>query len=563
MRCIVLLLGLLVTPLAMAQQSDGATHDNWPSYGGTQKAWRYSALDQINTQNVRSLAPAWLFQTGEYSDALQSTPLIVDGTLYLSTNHAQVFALDAATGDLKWHFQYPPPGPNAGNAVLTRPQNRGLGYGDGKIFLGTYDNHLVAIDAKTGRELWNVAVDDSKQCGCLISGAPFVAKDKVIVGGTGGDGAHRGYLTAFNTKTGRLAWRFYIVPGPGKKGNETWKGDSWKHGGGAAWMTGSYDPELNLLYWGTGNAASDFYSGDRVGKGYTGGEVNLYTASVIALDLDSGELRWYHQEIPNDMWDFDSTYEVILVDRVINGVKRKLLIHMNKSGLVFVLDRETGQYVNAFSTIQVQNWISGLGPKGQLLGRLQPQVGKTINICPSGLAGAKSWNQMAYSPRTGWIYTPMMEICNEITARRQEPIEGQFYAGGSGAVNLPKGRQDYSHLDAWDPLTGKRMWTYPYKYVLLSSVLATAGDLIFSGKPDGNFFALNARTGKELWHFQTGAGIRGSAVTYAVNGRQYVAIPTGWGSIVGDMTARLFAGAGKNWRRGSTLVVFALPEGTQ
>jgi len=546
----------LVAAYAQGIVTDGATRADWPHYGGTQLSWRYSALDQINTGNVKKLAPAWVFQTGDYTDALQSTPIVVSGVLYLSSPRSQVYALDAATGQLLWQFKYPLPPASAAAGILTRPQNRGVAVGDGYVFLGTYDNYVVAIDAKTGHEAWKVNIDDSKHCGCIISGAPLVVKDKVIVGGTGGDGAHRGYLTALNTRTGRLAWRFYTIPGPGEKGNETWKGDSWKYGGGATWMTGSFDPALNLVYWGTGNAASDFYPGDRVTG--SGRDIDLYTASVVALDADTGKLKWHYQEIPNDLWDFDSAYECILLDREVKGQMRKLLVHMNKSGLMFVLDRVTGQFLGAYSTVEVQTWISGITETGELVGRREPKVGSSTNVCPSP-AGAKSWNQMAYSPRTGMIYTPNMELCFDVTANRQEPREGSFYSGGSWALKLAPNRTTYSHIDGWDAVTGKRMWTYAYKYVLLASILTTAGDLVFTGDPEGNFFALDARNGNKLWTFQTGAGHRGSAVSYSVNGRQYIATPTGWGTITGPMTSALFP-EGDTWRGGSALMVFALPE---
>ena len=563
-----LLITIANTVCAAGQNApvDGATYADWPSYGGTRMAWRYSGLDQINTSNVNRLRPAWIFQTGEYSDALQSTPIVINGVMYLSTNNSKVFALNAASGDLIWEYDYPAASASDSsgditNYVLHGAQNRGVAVAGGKVFLGTHDNYMVALDAKTGQELWKVNIDNARQCGCAPRGAPLVVKNTVIIGGTGGDGAHRGYLTAFNINTGRLAWRWYTIPAKGEKGNDTWKGDSWKYGGGANWMTGSYDPELNLIYWGTGNAASDFYAGDRIVKGADPKRgINLYTASIVALDADTGKLKWYHQEIPHDVWDYDSAYEVILFDRVINGKLRKLLVHMNKSGLTFVLDRVTGKYINAFLANKVNTFVTGIGKGGKLLGRREPVLGKAVDICPSGLAGGKSWNQMAYSPRTGLVYAPLLEICNTITAIKQEPREGEFFAGGSGSVFLPAGLKNYSHLDAFDAVTGKVKWSYPYHYVLLASVLTTAGDLVFSGKPDGKFFALDAKTGKQLWSFQTGAGNRGSAVSYAVNGRQYIATPTGWGTIVGPMAAGLFPKAGKNWRRGSTLIAFTLPE---
>jgi len=553
---------LLVFPLAFAQNGtpDGATHADWPHYGGTQFSWRYSALDQINASNVKNLAPAWIFQTGDYAENLQATPIVVDGVMFIITPHLQVFALNAATGALIWHYKYPTPraGRPGGMAFV---QNRGVAVSAGRVFFGTTDHYLMALDAKTGHELWKVSVDDVKQCGCDITAAPLVVKDKVIVGETGGDAAHRGYLTAFNTKNGRLAWRWYVIPGPGEKGHETWKGDSWKLGGGAPWMTGSFDPELNLVFWGTGNAGGDFNDSARLVDGAKGKEANLYTASVVALDADTGKLRWYHQEVPDDLWDFDSAYECVLIDREVNGRMRKLLVHMNKSGLTFVLDRTTGESLGVFSPLEVQTWISGVTEDGALVGRKEPKAGEVVNVCPSA-AGAKSWNSTAYSPRTGLIYMPMNEVCNDLTSVETEAQEGRFHANGTFSMKLPPNRTTYSHVDAWDPVTRKRVWSVPYKYILLASVLTTAGDLVFTGNPEGEFYALDAKSGDRLWSYNTGAGHRGSSISYSVNGRQYIATPTGWQqSITGTQLAPLFPD--QNWRGGSTMVVFALPEGSK
>ena len=376
---------MLALPALLAQYTlaqgviDGATHADWPHYGGTQASWRYSALDQINTTNVKNLAPAWMFQTGDYEQGLQSTPIVLNGVLYLVTSRSQVFALDATNGNLIWQYKYPyPRGPQ-------RPQNRGLAVADGKVFVGTYDDYLVAIDQKTGKESWKVAVNDAKQCGCTINSAPLVAKNKVIIGEAGGDGALRGYLTAFDTKTGRLAWRFYTIPGTGEKGNETWKGDSWKFGGGATWMTGSFDPGLNLVYWGTGNAASDMYAEDRDPGGNGDDGLNLYTASVIALDSDTGKLRWYYQEVPKDVWDYDAAYESVLIDREVKGKMRKLLVHVNKGGYAFTLDRENGQFIKAFPIVDLHTWVQGITEDGKWVGRKEPAAGKKVNVCPSPL----------------------------------------------------------------------------------------------------------------------------------------------------------------------------------
>jgi alcohol dehydrogenase (cytochrome c) len=487
---------------------------------------------------------------------LQATPIVMDGVMYLITARARVFALDAATGREIWRYQYPEPPRSTPGFV----GNRGVAVGAGKVFFGTKDNNMVALDQKTGHLLWRVNIDDARQCGCNITAAPLVVKDKVIIGGTGGDGAHRGYLTAFYTSTGRLAWRWYVIPGPGEKGHETWKGDSWRFGGGAPWLTGSYDPALNLVYWGTGNAAADFYDGDRVPAGADKTQdLNLYTASVVALDADNGKLRWHHQEVPDDQWDYDSAYEVLLMDRPIRGRLRQILVHMNKSGLTSVLDRATGEFLGAFSVPEVRTWISGVTEDGKLVGRNEPQIGKTTTICPSA-AGAKSWNSMAYSPRTGFLYVPVNEMCNDITPNNRAPEEGRNYMNGEFPLKLAEGRTTFSHVDAWDPATGKRAWSTPYRYVLLASMLATGGDLVFTGNPEGEFFALDAKSGNKLWSYQTGAGHRGASVSYSVNGKQYIGTATGWHvSVVGSAVQNLFPD--QDWRLGSTLVTFALPEG--
>jgi alcohol dehydrogenase (cytochrome c) len=535
---------LLAAPIVHAQS--GA---DWPTYGGAYSAWRYSSLDQVNRGNVRKLAPAWVFQTGDYENGLQATPIVTDGVLYLSTSNAWVFALDGATGRMLWEYRFP----LSKSIPLYGKQNRGVAVGRDLVYLGTADNHLVAIDRRTGEEVWRVNVEDSRQCGCNITGAPLVVKDLVITGVTGGDSAHRGYLTAFDAATGRMRWRFHTIPGPGEKGHDTWPGESWRYGGGATWMTGSFDPDLNLLYWGVGNAAADLNAALRRGD-------NLYTDSVIALDPDTGKLQWYYQEIPQDVWDYDAAYEMQLLDLTVGGRPRKTLLHVTKSGFTWLLDRQTGEFLTAWPYVKNYNWISGISPAGKLLGRNEPEPGKVKLLCPSTIGG-KSWNQSAWSPRTGWVYIPVLEICSDLIVRDEDPQEGRGFTGGNWIMKPPPDAKQESYIAAFDPLTGKRQWSVPATTWLLASVLATAGDLIFSGDPEGNFFALDARTGKRLWSFPTGAGHRGSAISYSIAGRQYIATPTGWGSLVGQAHAALWPGPLP--RPGSALFVFALPELTK
>ncbi|MBM3813692.1 MAG: PQQ-dependent dehydrogenase, methanol/ethanol family [Acidimicrobiia bacterium] len=537
--------GLLLLPLTLFASGE-ATIADWPSHGGTYLAWRYSGLSQVNASNVSRLAPAWVFQTGDYANGLQATPIVVDGVLYLSTSSSWVFALNAATGRLLWEYRFP-----LGKALGYGKQNRGVAVGSGMVFLGTADNHVVGLDSATGRERWRVAVEDPRQCGCNITGAPLALKDMVVVGVTAGDSAHRGYLTAFDARTGRLRWRFHTIPGPGEKGHDTWPGDSWRFGGAATWMTGSFDPELNLLYWGVGNAAADVDGRRRRGD-------NLYTASVIALNPETGKLVWHYQEIPHDVWDYDSCYELILVDLPVAGRMRKLLVHATKAGYTWVLDRATGEFLKAWQYVKHATWVAGITETGKLAGRREPEPGKAVNVCP-GAIGGKSWNQSAWSPRTGLLYVPVIESCNDILVREQEPVEGRVYIGGSWVMKPPPGGKIEGYLAAFDPLTGEKKWTMPATTWLLASILATAGDLLFTGDPEGDFFAVDARSGKRLWSFPTGAGHRGSAVTYSVGGRQFVATPTGWGSIVGRSHSAFFPQAPAP-REGSALMVFALPE---
>ncbi len=521
---------------------------NWLTYSGTYNAWRYSSLDQINKNNIKKLVPVWTFQTGKVDGGFQCTPLVADGIMYITSPNNRVFAINAATGKEIWHYYYPPP---KQFGLIYGPWNRGVALGHGLVFMGTLDNHLVALDIKTGREVWNVNIESMEQCGCNITGAPLVVKDKVIVGVTGGDSAHRGYLNAFEAKTGKRAWRFWAIPGPGEKGHETWLGESWKSGGGSTWMTGSYDHELNLLYWGIGNPAADFYGEDRAGS-------NLYTDSIVALDPDNGQLKWYYQEIPHDVWDWDTAYESVLLDLPVKGVKRKLLVNPNKGGYTWVLDRADGKFVNAWPLVESLNWITGIDPQGNLLGRNEPPVGKPTLICPS-IGGGRSWNHAAYSPKTGLFYTTGIEWCQMVTVQKEEPRTGSTFFGGVFELRKPPSGEPGGHFDACDPVTGKKKWSYKSKYPLLASALATGGDVVFTGDPEGNFMAFDAGSGAKIWSFLTGSGHRGSPVTYSVNGKQYIAVPVGWGSAVAGLFPQLWPET-EDIPGGCTLYVFALSE---
>ena len=532
---------------ARIQQADKEPQ-NWLTFFGNYKAWSYSQLDKITRENVKRVAPAWAFSTGGHL-GLQSAPLVADGMLYLVDPDDNLFALDAATGKLSWKYAYKRP---AGTSV--RPAgNRatGIAMGYGMLFEGTSDDHLVAVDAKTGQEVWNVEVEDPVKCGCGMNSAPLLVKDKVIVGGTGGERAHRGYLGAFDARTGKLAWRFYTIPAPGEPGSETWSGDSWKLGGGSTWFSGSYDPELNLIYWGVGNPSSDFYGEDRQGD-------NLYTNSLIALDADTGKLKWYFQEIPHDLNDFDSNPEPVLIDVMLNGQPRKLVLHSSKNGYAYLLDRETGKFIRSFPYVDTITWTKGLDSKGKPIDPVAPAAGSDFLFCPGALGGHNR-NHSAYSPRTGWWYSSAFETCDRIKPQKMDVKEGGGYFGGTMEEVLNKSTVPF--IAAFDPLTGKRQWTFPTNLVNASSLLATAGDLIFGGDLEGNAFALDARSGKKLWSFNTGGRIAAPAVSYAVNGRQYVAIASGGGTIAENALRNAMAESHVTLPQdASTLFVFALPD---
>ena len=525
--------------------------DNWLVYGGTYGSQRYSALDQVNTGNVNQLAVKWAFQTGVIDAGLQSTPLVADGVMYVTSNNNHVFALEATTGRMLWKYFYEPTKPASGPTPVS--VSRGLALGHGHVYFGTEsDNFVVALDMATGKEAWRTNVEDKDEFGCSIRNAPLVVKDMVVVGGRIGDSGHRGHLVAFDGKTGKQRWRFDVIPGPGEKGHESWGGSpDWILGGGAPWTTGSYDPELNLVYWGTSNPSSDFYGGNRKGD-------NLYTNSVIALNGDTGKIQWHFQTIPHDVWDYDGAYECILADVMVNGRPRKLLIQVGKSGYVYVVDRTNGEYVAGWKYAQNVTWSSGLDSRGIPLDRKEPQTDKFTLICPNYF-GARSWNEATFSPKTGLLYNTAIEWCGEFRAREQKTERARGNLGGTIRLVPPPSGKVTAHLDAFDPLTGRQVWRYEAKHPLLAGLTSTAGDLVFTGDPEGYFFALDAKTGKQLWSFQTGSGHRGGSISYGVKGRQYVATASGWGSTVagrlGEFFPELVAAPG-----GSTVFTFALPD---
>ena len=494
---------------------------NWLMYWGDYQGTHYSALKQIDATNVRRLGAAWTFaMPGE--NMLEATPLVVDGVMYTS-QPGVVIALDARTGREIWRYTRKQ---KQKNPEEINPFNRGVAILGHRLFFVTLDAALIAIDARTGQQLWETQVADT-MLGYSLTSAPLVVQDKVLVGITGGEFGARGFLDAYDVAKGTRLWRWNAVPGPGEFGHDTWLGDSWKQGGSPMWLTGSYDPELNLVYWTVGNP------GPQIDRTVRGDLDNLFSDSVVALDPDTGQRKWHYQFTPNDGHDWDSCQDVILVDRVWRGQKRKLLLHADRNGIFYVLDRTTGEFLSGTPFTYV-NWIKGFDAKGK------PIQVPGSNSSPEGsffvyptLGGATNFQAPSYSPLTGWMYLEYA-VGGQRYVSAPEPFQsGKQYIGraaGSGREvgKRPEEPDPSAGIMAIDPDTGKTMWDFKiFQRSIAAGVLATGGNVVFGAIRDGNLVALDARTGNHLWHFQTGTSIAASPMSYAVGGRQFVAIAAG------------------------------------
>ena len=519
--------------------------DNWPQYHRSYNAWRFSPLTQINKDNVKRLHVAWIHQPGTVTHGLQATPIVVDGVMYSIAADNNVFALDAATGKVIWRYtaKLDP----VVKEVFYQSASRGVTVGRGKVFLGTLDGRFVALDQKTGKQLWSTQLTDMrKDYGALFSSPPQLAGDTLFGGTTGGDQPIIGKIYAVNADTGARTWTFEVP----RDDPKSWPGDSRKVGGGSAWLPGTYDPTTDTIYIGTSNASPDFNHDDRKGD-------NLYTATLLALEPRSGKVKWYRQEVPQDTWDFDAAYEALLVP---DKEGKTTLVHLNKNGFVYVMNKDTGAMVNAWQYTENMNWAKGVDIKtGLPIEPMYPETDKKKLHCPN-LLGARSWNQGAYNPETKLWYSQGMEVCNFVTSTRQEPIAGigQLSLGLSDIqLTDPPGKKADGWLAAFDPLTGKQAWKVRFDLPPLSAVLATAGGLVFTGDMVGGLYAFDADNGKELWKFSAGSGARGGPISYAVNGKQYIAIPTGLGSHATGFLSGAFPRI-RDLPGGAALVVFAV-----
>ena len=495
----------------------------WLTFSGNYSGQRHSPLKQITPENVRRLVPQWTFQAEGMAigRGFEATPLIQDGIMYVSGTGNYAWAVDMRSGRQIWRYRRAlPPGLTYGGG---NPANRGMAILGDRLFMGTLDAHLIALDRYSGEVLWDVVVDDFKT-GHAITGAPLVVKDKVIVGNAGGDLPTRGFLDAYDPATGKRIWRFYTIPGAGEPGSETWSDASvLPRGGGATWMTGSYDPELNLIYWGTGNPQPDYYGLDRQGD-------NLYTASLIAVDADTGKLKWHFQFTPHDLHDWDSNHVPVLADVTIGGRPRKVVMVANRNGFFYTLDRTNGELLVARPYITTA-WAKEIGKDGKPIvlndGVIPPGGSEATTPCVPDFRGGTVFNPPSYDPALQQFYVVARETCAYYTPTKQAvpPPGVGFMSGGMRKLPAP----DWGALRAIDPRTGERKWEFKFELSSIAGVMSTASGLVFAGNQEGEFGAFDGKTGKRLWVYRTGAPVWGAAAnSYMLDGKQYVLIESGY-----------------------------------
>ena len=486
---------------------------NWLMYSGTFDSQRFSRLNQINTENAATLELKWTHHISQL-DRNETTPLVVDGVMFITESPSNLTAVDAATGRPYWRYEHELPDDLR---VCCGRNNRGVAILGETLYMSTLDAHLVGIDARSGSLLWSTEVADYRQ-GYSKTAAPLIVKDKVVTGIAGGEFGIRGFLDAYDANTGTREWRTYTIPGPDNPDNRSWAGESWRTGGSPTWITGSYDPELNLVYWGTGNPGPDYNGEVREGD-------NLYADSVLALDGDTGDMSWYFQFTPHDVHDWDAIQIPVLADIEIDGTPRKTMLWANRNAFYYTLDRETGEFLvgKAFAR---QTWAEGLDENGRPIRRpnMFPSAEGTL-VSPTA-GGATNWWSPAFSPRTGLLYVNAFDGEAEFFIRDEEYRAGDRYTGGGTDSPLPIDNYA-SAIRALDPTTGDLQWEFPIKARSRAGVLATAGDLVFSGSVDGYFYALDAVTGEELWHIPLSGRMNANPMTYAVDGQQYVTMPVG------------------------------------
>jgi len=538
-----------------------ASAQSWPVYGGDNGNQRFSQGSQITPANVSKLNVKWALQLGS-NRSQESSPILVGDTLYVTSSFGpkNVFAVNAKTGEVRWKWSPEMP-KGVEQYACCDVNNRGVAYNDGKIFVGRLDAKVTALDAKSGKEMWTQTVVDYTQ-GSVITSPPVVAKNVIITGFGGGEYGVRGALVALDQATGKEVWRTHTVPVGNEKNADTWKGDTGKTGGGAAWNVGSYDPKLNLVYYGTsnpgpwtavvrGNDSSD------IGK-FT----NLYTASVIAMNPDTGNIVWHYQFTPHDAWDYDGVNELVFADLPVDGKKVPVIMQANRNGFFYVIDRANGKLISAKNFVPT-NWATGIDLKTGMPieaanNEKRPRLKKWAkDICPN-LVGGKNWMPMSYNPKTGLVYIPTMNLCMDLEGIQEEYKRGQFYLGVNFDLDKPGPGGYLGGLKAWDPVAQKEVWFNKDELPFNGGTMTTTTGLVFAGDIRGTFRAHDAKTGKELWKFNTGSGISAAPISYTLDGKQYVAVTSGrtqsMPAFFGKIGEKMVAASPE----GGTLFVFTL-----
>jgi alcohol dehydrogenase (cytochrome c) len=504
-------------PISNQELLDGLKNDgaSWLTFGGNYSNHRFSPLAQITPENVAKLQPQWTFQSNTLGN-FETTTLVRDNVLYVTGPQNVAWAIDARSGRQIWRYRRELPENLTACCGLV---NRGFAALGDRLFMVTLDAHLLALDMKTGSITWDATMEDFK-IGYASTLAPIVVKDKVIVGVAGGEYGIRGFIDAYDAQTGKRAWRFYTIPGPGEPGFNTWAGESWKIGGTGVWVTGAYDPEMNALFIGTGNPGPDYHSESREGD-------NLYSCSLVVLDADTGKLKWHYQFTPHDVHDYDSTEVPVLADLTIGGQPRKVVMFANRNGFYYTLDRTNGKVIVARPFVQT-TWSKGVDAQGRPL--LEPGYKpdeKGQHTCPDLTGGTNFWPP-SYDPRSRLFFVTAREACATFFAYKPEYVAGQRYTGGGQQLANNREEKPFGALRAIDPATGERKWEFLMPTPSRAGILSTASNLIFSGDGDGNLFALDSRTGKLLWRYQMGSPLHGtSPVTYMLDGRQQILVPAG------------------------------------
>ncbi|MBI3209862.1 MAG: PQQ-dependent dehydrogenase, methanol/ethanol family [Candidatus Solibacter usitatus] len=492
--------------------STAAFAQDWNTYSGQDNGWRYSPLKEITAVNASNLKAAWVFQT-QTAHKFEPSPIVVNGVMYLSDPPGGAVAIDARTGRPLWRFRRSVP---SDYRACCGAANRGLAILGDNLFMGTLDAHLIAIDAKTGKLLWDTVVAPYQQ-GYALTCAPLVVNGLVITGVAGGEYGIRGFLDAYDARTGSRVWRFNTVAAPGEFGGDSWKGDSWKTGGAATWVTGSFDPSLNLIYWGTGNPGPDYNGDVREGD-------NLFANSLLALDAATGKRKWHFQFTPHDVNDWDSNHVPVLADLPWNGRPRKLVLMANRNAFYYVLDRETGEFLHGVPYAK-QTWAEGLDAKGRPIRLPNSAPTREGVIVYPGLHGGTNWFSPSYDPVARRFFVAAREEGVYFTKANADYRPGDWFTGG-GIRGIP-GIQPAGAVRALEALTGKLAWEFPLNSPPWAGLMATAGGVVFGGSSEGMFFALDSRSGKPLWRFPTGGATFSNPISFSVDGKQHVVIASG------------------------------------